>query len=198
MKERGKRREAVIIDNYDSFTYNLADEVGRQGIQLRVVRNDAPELDELLSEPPAALVLSPGPGSPQRAGRSIELIKALRDRCPILGVCLGHQAIGLAYGGSVSRGAVVHGQATMVEHADHRLFAGVPKRFAAGRYHSLHVDADLPHDLVQIAAGDDGAVMAIADRNRPVFGLQFHPESILTKHGPRILENFLAIAGLAS
>ena len=105
MKEPSKKREAVIIDNYDSFTYNLADEIGRHGIDLRVVRNDAPALDELFTTPPAALVLSPGPGSPQLAGRSIELIKALRDRCPILGVCLGHQAIGLAYGGSVSRGA---------------------------------------------------------------------------------------------
>ena len=198
MKTSGMKRETVIIDNYDSFTYNLADEIGRHGIDLRVVRNDSPALDELFTTPPAALVLSPGPGSPERAGRSIELIKALRDRCPILGVCLGHQAIGVAYGGSVSRGAVLHGQATMVEHADHRLFAGVPKRFAAGRYHSLHVDVHLPDGLVQIAAGDDGALMAIADRNRPVFGLQFHPESILTKHGPRILENFLAIAGLAS
>jgi anthranilate synthase/aminodeoxychorismate synthase-like glutamine amidotransferase len=194
----GKKREAVIVDNYDSFTFNLADEIGRHGINVRVVRNDAAALDELFTTPPAALVLSPGPGRPERAGRSMELVLALRERCPILGVCLGHQAIGLAYGGSVSRGAVVHGHATMVEHADHRLFAGVPKRFAAGRYHSLHVDAHLPRDLVQIAAGDDGALMAIADRDRPVFGLQFHPESILTKHGPRILENFLTIAGLAS
>jgi anthranilate synthase/aminodeoxychorismate synthase-like glutamine amidotransferase len=198
MKETGKRREAVIIDNYDSFTYNLSDEMGRHGMHVRVVRNDAPELDELLGAPPAALVLSPGPGTPQRAGRSIELIRALRERCPILGVCLGHQAIGVAFGGNVYRGAVVHGQATTVEHADHRLFAGVPKRFTAGRYHSLHVDSALPADLVEIAAGDDGTLMAIADRNRPVFGLQFHPESILTKHGPRILENFLVIAGLAS
>lgn len=192
-------RELVIIDNYDSFTYNLANEFGRHRIRMRVLRNDAPELNNLLAAPPAALVVSPGPGTPQRAGRCVELIRALRGTSAILGVCLGHQAIGVAYGGHVKRGAVVHGRATAIRHRGHQLFAGVPARFTAGRYHSLRLDGrGLPSRLSPIAFDDDGTLMAIADTRQPVFGVQFHPESVLTRHGPRLLENFLAIAGLAS
>ncbi|MBV8222744.1 MAG: aminodeoxychorismate/anthranilate synthase component II, partial [Candidatus Eremiobacteraeota bacterium] len=183
----------------DSFTYNLANELGRHGIALRVMRNDAPALEELLARPPVALVLSPGPGTPQRAGRSIELIRALRGKSAMLGVCLGHQAIAVAYGGRVQRGAVVHGRATAVEHAAHPLFAGIPTRFTAGRYHSLHVDGRrLPRRLVPLAVGDDGTLMAVADRRLPVYGLQFHPESVLTRYGPRLLSNFLTLAGFAA
>lgn len=191
--------ELVIIDNYDSFTYNLAHEIGRHRIAVRVIRNDAATLDELIVSPPAALVFSPGPGTPQRAGRSVELIRALRGKSAILGVCLGHQAIAIAYGGRVRRGDVVHGRATTVEHQPHPLFEGMPKRFLAGRYHSLHVDEQrLPRQLTVIATGDDGALMALADRKLHVYGVQFHPESVLTRHGPRLLTNFLHIAGFAA
>jgi anthranilate synthase/aminodeoxychorismate synthase-like glutamine amidotransferase len=193
------KRELVIIDNYDSFTYNLANELGRHRLPVRVIRNDSPALDELVTAPPAALVFSPGPGTPQRAGRCVELIRALRGKSAILGVCLGHQAIAIAYGGSVRRGEVVHGHATTVEHQTHPLFEGVPKRFLAGRYHSLQVDQrSLPRRLAVIAAGDDGTLMAVADRQLHVYGVQFHPESVLTRHGPRLLTNFLHIAGFAA
>jgi len=190
----------LVVDNYDSFTYNLVHEIGRHNIDVRVVRNDALDIPALTSAPPSAVVLSPGPGTPQRAGRSLALIAGLRSSTPLLGVCLGHQAIGSAYGAHVAHaGAVVHGEATTVEHNGHALFAGIPRRFEAGRYHSLCVDANtLPNDLETIATSDDGTLMAIADRCAPVFGVQFHPESVLTKHGPRLMSNFLTIAGVLS
>ncbi|HLN47351.1 MAG TPA: aminodeoxychorismate/anthranilate synthase component II [Magnetospirillaceae bacterium] len=194
------RPSVLIVDNYDSFTYNLVHELGRHALDVQVVRNDALDVDGLTASPPAAIVFSPGPGTPERAGRCLELITALRGYVPMLGVCLGHQAVGQAYGARVTHaGAVVHGQATVVQHTGHALFDGIPVRFSAGRYHSLCVDpASLPEALEAVAAADDGTLMAVADRRAPVFGVQFHPESVLTKHGPRLLANFLAIAGCAS
>jgi anthranilate synthase/aminodeoxychorismate synthase-like glutamine amidotransferase len=190
----------LVVDNYDSFTYNLVDEIGRHGLDVRVARNDELDVARLAAAPPAAIVISPGPGTPQQAGGSMALVAELHDRTPMLGVCLGHQAIGAAHGARVSHaGAVVHGEATTVEHNGHELFAGIPKRFDAGRYHSLCVDAhSLPDALEAIAVSDDGTLMAMAHRRAPVFGVQFHPESVLTKHGPRLLANFLTIAGLLS
>jgi anthranilate synthase/aminodeoxychorismate synthase-like glutamine amidotransferase len=193
-------RKLLVVDNYDSFTYNLVHELGRHALDVEVVRNDSLDVASLNASPPAAIVFSPGPGTPERAGRCIELIVALRDRVPMLGVCLGHQAIGRAYGARVTHeGAVVHGQATVVQHNGHPLFDGIPARFSAGRYHSLCVErSSLPPQLEALASADDGTLMGMADRTAPVFGVQFHPESVLTKHGPRLLANFLALAGCAS
>ncbi|HME80799.1 MAG TPA: aminodeoxychorismate/anthranilate synthase component II [Candidatus Eremiobacteraceae bacterium] len=194
------RPRLLVVDNYDSFTYNLVHELGRHPLDVQVLRNDELDVAGLSASPPAAIVLSPGPGTPDRAGRCLELIAALRSRVPMLGVCLGHQAIGQAYGARVTHaGSVVHGQASAVQHCGHALFDGIPTRFSAGRYHSLCVDpASLPSGLEALAAADDGTLMAIADRHAPVFGVQFHPESVLTKHGPRLLANFLTIAGRAA
>ena len=191
-------RTVLVVDNYDSFTYNLVHEIGSVGVDVHVVRNDAFDVARLAAAPPAAVVFSPGPGTPERAGYSLALITALRTTTPMLGVCLGHQAIGAAYGARVTHAReVIHGQATLTEHNGHELFAGIPRRFPAGRYHSLCVDvSSLPSELEAIATADDGTLMAIADRRHPVFGVQFHPESVLTKAGPRLLRNFLAIAGV--
>jgi anthranilate synthase/aminodeoxychorismate synthase-like glutamine amidotransferase len=193
-------RELLVVDNYDSFTYNLVHELGRHPLAVLVVRNDALDVAAIAASPPAAIVISPGPGMPARAGRCLELIAALRGEVPMLGVCLGHQAIGEAYGACVKHaGAVVHGHATIVEHRGHPLFEGIPVRFSAGRYHSLCVEpASLPSELEPIASADDGTLMAMGLRHARVYGVQFHPESVLTKHGPRLLANFLAIAGLAA
>jgi len=190
------RRGVVIVDNYDSFTYNLADAFGRLGETVRVVRSDAVDVQALCEHPPLALVVSPGPGTPERAGKSIEAIRALMGKSAILGVCLGHQALGVALGGRVARAPeVVHGRASVVHHVDHPLFAGIPAKFAGGRYHSLALTSPLPDTIVPLAHTADGVVMAVAARNAPAFGVQFHPESILTKTGPRLLRNFLSLAG---
>jgi anthranilate synthase component II len=191
-------RDLLVVDNYDSFTYNLVHELGRHALDMRVTRNDALDIAAIAAAPPAAIVFSPGPGTPGRAGRSLELVVALDGRVPLLGICLGHQTIGEACGARVTHAdSVVHGQATVVEHHGHALFEGIPMRFSAGRYHSLCVDpASLPFDLEAIAVADDGTLMAMAHRRAPVFGVQFHPESVLTKQGPKLLANFLAIAGL--
>src|SRR5215469_4334133 len=188
----------LVVDNYDSFTYNLVHEIERYGVHADVVRNDAFDVAAVAKAPPVAIVFSPGPGTPERAGNSVALVAALRESTPMLGVCLGHQAIGAAYGAHVAHAReVVHGRATFAQHSGHALFEGIPRRFAAGRYHSLCVDPQtLPPQLEAIALSDDGTLMALADRNAPVFGVQFHPESVLTKHGPRLLANFLTIAGI--
>jgi anthranilate synthase/aminodeoxychorismate synthase-like glutamine amidotransferase len=193
-----RNTSVLVVDNYDSFTYNLVDEIARYGVRVDVVRNDAFEIATVAETRPSAIVFSPGPGTPERAGNSVALVAALRESTPMLGVCLGHQAIGTAYGAHVEHAReVVHGRATVAEHSGHALFDGIPRRFAAGRYHSLCVDpATLPPRLEAIAVSDDGTLMALADRNAPVFGVQFHPESVLTKHGPRLLANFLRIAGI--
>ena len=186
--------DVLILDNYDSFTYNLAHAFGSLGAAVRVVRSDAIDAEGLAGDAPDALVISPGPGTPERAGNSMSIIRALSGTIPILGVCLGHQAIGAVYGGRVVRApAVVHGKTSKVSHDSTGLFAGIQSPFVATRYHSLVIDeTTLPHELDVTARSDDGLLMAIKHRSHPTFGVQFHPESVLTTAGPKILANFLA------
>ncbi|HPC83264.1 MAG TPA: aminodeoxychorismate/anthranilate synthase component II [Thermoanaerobaculaceae bacterium] len=189
----------LLIDNYDSFTYNLVQALAPRVGRLEVVRNDARTVGEIEAMGPSAIVLSPGPCTPAEAGICVELVRALGPRVPILGVCLGHQAIGVAYGGVVTRAPeVVHGKSSLVFHRRQGLLAGLPLPFPAGRYHSLVVERKtLPPELVVEADTAGGVVMAMRHAVHPVWGVQFHPESILTPDGPRVLENFLALAGAA-
>ncbi len=185
----------ILIDNYDSFTYNVADVLARLGADVDVVRNDQTTVAAVLDGGYDAIVLSPGPGGPADAGICLELIPAAAKRdIPLLGICLGMQCIGAAYGGTIARlGGVVHGSATPVVHDDAGLFAGLPQRFDAGRYHSLIVEeASLPVELVATAHTEDGVLMGLRHRDLNVSGVQFHPESILTPDGPQLLANFLA------
>jgi anthranilate synthase/aminodeoxychorismate synthase-like glutamine amidotransferase len=184
----------LMIDNYDSFTYNLVQYLGELGAELAVYRNDAITLDEVERLAPTGIVISPGPGAPRDAGISIPVIRRYADRLPILGVCLGHQAIGEVFGGVVERGPVpVHGKTALVHHDGRGVFAGLPNPFEATRYHSLVVrSAGLPADLEVSAESDDGLVMGLRHRTLPVEGVQFHPESILTASGKALLANFLA------
>lgn len=183
----------TIIDNYDSFTYNLVQQIERlAGEPVRVVRNDAFDPEALLAERPSAIVVSPGPGTPSRAGRCIDLIRANTD-IPLLGVCLGHQAIGEAFGAHVLRGLEpVHGKVTRVHHQGERLFAGCADPLMTARYHSLVVERESLPDCLSIdAESEDGAIMALSHRQRPVFGIQFHPESYGTTGGDQLILNFL-------
>ncbi len=188
----------LLIDNYDSFVYNLARYFERLGHAVRVVRNTEIDADGAASLEPAAMVLSPGPCTPERAGRSIELVRSLHGRVPTLGVCLGHQIIAAAFGGRVVRAREpVHGRSSPVHHTGRGVFEGLPNPLVAGRYHSLAVDQPSLPDCLEVAARtDDGTVMAIEHRTLPVVGLQFHPESILTDCGYRLLAAFLRRAGL--
>jgi anthranilate synthase/aminodeoxychorismate synthase-like glutamine amidotransferase len=182
----------LLLDNQDSFVWNLALALQELGAEVDVVRSDQVTVADLERTAPRALVLSPGPGRPEQAGISIAAIRALSPRVPILGVCLGHQAIGAAFGAVVRRTAPVHGRTSPVWHDGSALFAGLANPFAACRYHSLAVDGDaLPPALVPAATSDDGVLMALRHRERPVFGVQFHPESFLTGAGPALLRNFL-------
>jgi anthranilate synthase component 2 len=184
----------LVVDHYDSFTYNLVQLVESLGHATDVVKSDAEPAAALARRAPEAVILSPGPGRPEAAGCFTELLEVLPPSTPVLGVCLGHQAIGIEYGGTVDRAAPVHGKASSVRHDGSALFEGVPDPFEAGRYHSLVVErADLPGELVLTAWTDDGLVMATRHRELPRFGVQFHPESILTPHGPRIVRNFLEL-----
>jgi anthranilate synthase component II len=190
----------LLIDNYDSFVHNLARYFQRLGQTTRVVRNDAISLAELVCLEPAAIVLSPGPCTPKKAGISLELVRRLHPRFPILGVCLGHQTIGEAFGGRIVRAPrPVHGQSSLVYHEGQGLLAQVPSPFPACRYHSLIVAADpIPSCLDVIARTEDGIIMALQHRELPVMGVQFHPESVLTPAGYQILAGFLRLAGLAT
>ncbi len=185
-----------VVDNYDSFTYNLVQMLAEQGAEVEVARNDALSVDELLARRPAAVVLSPGPGRPEQAGICVELLQR-RARLPVLGVCLGHQALGLAFGASVRRAPrLMHGKASAVRHGGAGLLAGLPDPFPAARYHSLEVGEEtLPAELEPLAWAEDGVLMAMRHRELPYFGVQFHPESVLTEVGPHLLANFLAAAG---
>jgi anthranilate synthase/aminodeoxychorismate synthase-like glutamine amidotransferase len=185
----------LVVDHYDSFVYNLVQLVEGFGYPTRVVRSDAESAASLASSRPDAVILSPGPGRPENAGCMVELIAALDERTPLLGVCLGHQAIGAAFGGVVERAPEpVHGKASAIHHDGTGILAGLPSPFEAGRYHSLVVRADrLALDLQVTATTDDGLVMALEHRTLPRFGVQFHPESILTPEGPRLVQNFLAM-----
>jgi anthranilate synthase/aminodeoxychorismate synthase-like glutamine amidotransferase len=187
----------LLIDNYDSFVFNLARYFERLGQRTMVLRNDAIDASGVRSLKPAAVVLSPGPCTPSEAGCSLEIVKDLHREFPILGVCLGHQAIGQAFGGRIIRAAEpVHGRSSPVHHCGGGLFTGLATPVAACRYHSLVVERDtLPPKLSVTATLDDGTIMAIEHRELPVFGVQFHPESVLTHDGYRLLANFLKLSG---
>ncbi|MBU6373503.1 MAG: aminodeoxychorismate/anthranilate synthase component II [Alphaproteobacteria bacterium] len=185
----------LVIDNYDSFTYNLVHFVEELGAVTKVVRNDTLSAEAALAQRPQAVILSPGPCTPNEAGICLELIAKAPADLPILGVCLGHQAIGQAFGGEVVRAPVpMHGKVSPVTHGGTDIFAGIPSPFEATRYHSLVVKADTMPDALVPTAHTDGIVMGLRHRTLPIFGVQFHPESIASQHGHQILRNFLDIA----
>jgi len=186
----------LVIDNYDSFTYNLVQYLGELGQQVRVARNNEVSVDDVASMCPEAIVISPGPCTPNEAGISLEVISRLAGKIPILGVCLGHQAIGQAFGGKVIRAKeVVHGKTSRVFHDDKGLFAGLPNPFEATRYHSLIVERSSLPDCLEITAKTwDEEIMGLRHKTMPVEGVQFHPESFLTKVGKDLLRNFLRLA----
>ena len=185
-----------LVDNYDSFTYNLVQAVGKLDPEVVVARNDRFDPSEVVRMRPRAVIVSPGPGRPEDAGRSMEMIAAAEEAgLPLLGVCLGHQAIAARHGGTVERApAPRHGKTSAIRHDGTGLFSGLPSPLTAGRYHSLVVrEAGLPADLRVTAWSEEGLVMGLAHRSKPVFGVQFHPESVLTPEGEKLLANFLSI-----
>ena len=198
LPDRSLGDSVLVVDNYDSFTFNLVQRLGELGARCVVIRNDTATVAAIAEHRPAAIVISPGPKAPADAGISVELIRRLGEDLPVLGVCLGHQAIGEAYGGRVVRAAsLMHGKLSPVHHDGRGLFAGVPDPFAATRYHSLVVEeTSLPADLEVTARTSDGVIMGLRHRAHPVVGVQFHPESIGTEAGYRILENFLEMTAV--
>jgi para-aminobenzoate synthetase component II len=185
----------LLLDNYDSFTYNLAQILGQMGQELVVRRNDRITLEEIAGMSPERIVISPGPCTPREAGISVDLIRQFAREVPILGVCLGHQAIGEAFGGRVVRAPrLMHGKTSEIRHDGKTVFRGLPQRFAATRYHSLMVErGSLPRCLAISAEADDGVIMGLRHREYPVEGVQFHPESVLTTPGEKLLANFLRL-----
>jgi len=183
----------LIIDNYDSFTYNLVQYLGEMDVEMEVIRNDRISVDEIKERKPDAIVISPGPCTPKEAGVSVPLIKELHREIPILGVCLGHQSIGEAFGGDVIKAPiVVHGKTSKILHKEQGIFRTIPNNFEAARYHSLVIDpASMPKELIVTATTADGVVMGIQHSVYPIFGVQFHPESIATEHGKVLLKNFI-------
>ena len=183
----------LVIDNYDSFTYNLVQQMGEIGAELCVIRNDHATLDEIKAMNPTHIVVSPGPGDPDDGGVSVDVIQQMGESTPILGVCLGHQCIGAAYGGVISRAErLMHGKTSMIYHKNDPLFTGIPSPFEATRYHSLMVEENtMPECLNVTAFTEQGEIMGLRHKEHPVVGVQFHPESILTTYGPRILKNFM-------
>ena len=186
----------LVLDNYDSFTYNLVQYLGELGATMRVARNDKITVEEIERLEPESIVISPGPGNPDGAGISLALIRRFHETTPILGVCLGHQAIGQAFGGTVSRARKqMHGKTSRIHHDGRGVFAALPQDFEATRYHSLVVlDQGFPADLEISARAEDGEIMGLRHRRFPVEGVQFHPESILTGQGKALLRNFLGLA----
>jgi anthranilate synthase component 2 len=186
----------LVIDNYDSFTFNLVHYLGELGAEPVVFRNDKIKVDEALSREPEAIVLSPGPCTPNEAGICLDLIRAANGAVPILGVCLGHQAIGQAYGGRIVRApTLMHGKLSTIHHEGDGVFHGINGSFQATRYHSLTIAPEsMPGSLKETAHTDEGVIMGVRHRSGPVHGVQFHPESIASEHGHRILANFLRIA----
>jgi anthranilate synthase component 2 len=186
----------VMIDNYDSFTYNLVQYFGELGEEVKVYRNDETTVDAVLALDPDQIVLSPGPCTPDEAGITLALIKRASGKVPLLGVCLGHQAIGQAFGGKVVRAnQVMHGKVSRIRHDGRGVFAGLPQDFVATRYHSLVIErSSLPAVLEISAESEDGEIMGVRHRSLPVEGVQFHPEALLTEHGHRMLENFVRSA----
>ena len=191
--EAGGAGLVLLIDNYDSFTYNLYQYLGELGAQTRVVRNDEISVEEALALGPARIVISPGPGTPDQAGISVDLIRLAAGRVPLLGVCLGHQALGQAFGARIGRAPILmHGKTSEIRHDGRTIFAGLPEPFTATRYHSLVVVRDTLPDCLEVSAWtDDGTIMALRHRQLPLEGVQFHPESILTATGKALLRNFL-------
>lgn len=184
----------LVIDNYDSFTYNLVQYLGELGAEMKIVRNDEVTVEEIESDlKPERILISPGPGNPDTAGITLGAIERFAGKIPLLGVCLGHQAIGQFFGGKVIRGPEpVHGKPVVIKHDGKTVFADIPDDFAAGRYHSLVVERDSMPDCLEISAeSPDGLVMGLRHREMPIEGVQFHPESILTEHGKVLLNNFL-------
>jgi anthranilate synthase component 2 len=183
----------LLIDNYDSFTYNLYQYVGTFASDIKVVRNDKITVEEIKELAPERIILSPGPKSPKDAGICIDVVKEFYDKVPILGVCLGHQCIGEAFGGKVSYAkAIFHGKQSLMEHDGSSIFYGIDSPIKIARYHSLAVqDEDFPECLKVLARTDDGEIMAVRHKEYPVVGVQFHPESIFTEHGKRLIENFV-------
>jgi anthranilate synthase/aminodeoxychorismate synthase-like glutamine amidotransferase len=186
-------RTVLVIDNYDSFTWNLVHYLGELGAATQVVRNDEILADEIAAIRPGHIVISPGPGTPDQAGISLSVIRLFGGSIPILGVCLGHQAIGQAFGGQVTRAAhVMHGRTSVIRHGGNGVFRGLPDRFSAMRYHSLALDRATLPACVEITATDEaGEIMGIRHRHLPIEGVQFHPEALLTEHGHALLKNFL-------
>ena len=183
----------LMIDNYDSFTYNLYQYLGEIGAEVEVVRNDAESLDALVGREPDGVVVSPGPGVPEDAGVSVEIVDRFARRgTPVFGVCLGHQSIGVAYGGKIVRArSIMHGKTSLMHHEGQGVFAGLPQPFEATRYHSLVIEPESCPDVLEVTARtDDGEIMGVRHRDLPVEGVQFHPESILTEVGKRLLGNF--------
>jgi anthranilate synthase/aminodeoxychorismate synthase-like glutamine amidotransferase len=189
----------LVIDNYDSFTYNLVQYLGELGAELRVVRNDAVDADGVAALNPERIVISPGPGTPDDAGVSLDVIRRLGERTPVLGVCLGHQAIGQAFGGTVARAKTqMHGKTSEIRHDGRGVFVGLSNPLTATRYHSLVIlRHTVPADLEVTAWAEDGEIMGVRHRRWPVEGVQFHPESILTVEGKRLLGNFLGRTAVA-
>jgi anthranilate synthase/aminodeoxychorismate synthase-like glutamine amidotransferase len=182
----------LVIDNYDSFTYNLVQYLGELGTAPEVVRNDVETTDALLARAPDRVIVSPGPCTPNEAGVSVEVMRRFPEAgVPTLGVCLGHQSLAQAFGGRVIRHVPVHGKTTEITHEGTGLFEGLPDPLLVGRYHSLVVDPDVP-DCLRVTASGGGVIMAVQHRELPAYGVQFHPESVLTPEGKRLLENFLA------
>ena len=183
----------LVIDNYDSFTYNLVQYLGELGAHMKIVRNDEISVDDIESDPPERILISPGPGTPNDAGISLEVLERFAAKVPILGVCLGHQAIGQHFGGRVIRAPEpVHGKPVEVMHDGKTIFDGIDDKFSAGRYHSLIVERNSLPDCLEISAeSPDGLIMAMRHRDLPIEGVQFHQESILTEHGKTMLGNFL-------
>lgn len=186
----------LLIDNYDSFTYNLYHYLAELGVEVVVRRNDSVSVDKVVAMAPTGVILSPGPGTPDQAGICLDLVKAAGADIPMLGVCLGHQTIGQAFGGAIVRApAPMHGKVSRIFHRARGVFSGLPNGFRATRYHSLIVEAaTLPDCLVVTAETEDGIIMGLQHRTLPLHGVQFHPESIESEHGHKILENFIKIA----
>lgn len=190
----------VLIDNYDSFTYNLVQTLCPLGAEIEVFRNDVVTVDEVERMKPEAVIISPGPGAPEQAGISVELVRRMSSRVPLLGVCLGHQAIGAAFGAGICHaGRIMHGKTSMISHNASGLYKGLKNPFVAGRYHSLAVSrSNLPPDLEIEATSEDGEIMGMRHKQHPTYGVQFHPESILTPSGKKLLRNFLDLVWKSS
>ena len=185
----------LVIDNYDSFTYNLVQYIGTLNPDLEVYRNDKITIDEIKTMNPQRIVISPGPGRPEDAGLSIDVVKKFGESIPIFGICLGHQAITVAFGGKVDRAnEIVHGKTSRIIHSGSKIFSGIPEKFEATRYHSLIANEDsFPEDLNVTAKTDNGLIMALEHKEYPIYGVQFHPESIVTEHGMDMVKNFLEV-----